>query len=242
MRNRSLRILSIVLACGGLAAAHGAALGADLEAYTPYKTYDPIGPGPDLLPWSGWQVGALLGYGYADTSFAVGGSELLADGTDLTASGFSYGADGILGGVMVGWNWQYGDFVFGAEGDWVGSNLTASQKFGDNTVDASVDWMAGVRGRAGVLVAPDLLLFGTIGYGWAGIDLPVAGPYGGPGSDTFSGWQFGGGGEYRFTENWSARLDYLYTDLDAQTLNYSDTSVTYDPDIHTVRGALVFKF
>ena len=240
MRIRTTRTLNFMAACAGMALVAGPATAGGLQPYQP--SYAPIAPIADVPAWTGWQVGALLGYGYNDTSFSIGGTELLEDDTDLTNGDFSYGADGIVGGVITGWNWQYDSFVFGVEGDFVGSNLTASQTFDDNVVDASVDWMAGIRGRAGFLVMPDLLLFGTVGYGWAGIDLPVSGPDGGPGSETFSGWQFGGGGEYRFDQNWSMRLDYLYTDLDAQTVTYSDTDVTYDPDIHQVRAGLVFKF
>ena len=240
MRNRTKRTLSLMAACAGLALAAGPAAAGGLQPYQP--SYDPIAPVVDVPSWTGWQVGALLGYGYNDTSFSIGGAELLEDGTELTNGDFSYGADGILGGVITGYNWQYDNFVFGVEGDFVGANLTASQTFGDSVVDPTVDWMAGVRGRLGFLVTPDLLLFGTVGYGWAGIDLPVSGAFGGPGSETFSGWQFGGGGEFRFDENWSLRVDYQYTDLDAQTVTYSDRSITYDPDIHQVRAGLSFKF
>ncbi len=133
-------------------------------------------------------------------------------------------------GTIEGWKWQFGDFLVGAK--LAGSDFSYG-------ADAALDWMA-PRGRVGLLVAPDLMMFGAVGYGTAAIDLRGVDPDGGLGS--FGGWQFGGGAEYQFTEKWSTRVDYLYTDFDAQTLSYTDTSVTRDRDIQTVRAGLVFKF
>lgn len=196
-------------------------------ASQPYQS----GPPPVTdLPWAGWQIGALLGYGNADT--------------DLTAPANTgeFDADGLVGGVLAGWSWQTDNFVYGFEGDWVWTDMSDSENFGANRVNASVDWMAEIRGRAGYLVLPELLIFGMVGYAWADVDLPVTGPGGGSGSETFSGWQFGGGGEYRFDANWSTRLDYLYTDLDSETVAYTGQGVAYDPDVHAVRAGLVYKF
>jgi outer membrane immunogenic protein len=222
--------LTGLLATSALVVAGTAALAADLPPYPSSQPYNSAPPNVASMPWAGWQVGALLGYGIADT--------------DLTAAAgtANFDADGVLGGVLVGWSWQTGDFVYGFEGDWVAADLTDSQTFGANRVNASVDWMAEIRARAGYLLAPELLLFGMVGYAWADIDLPVTGVGGGSGSDTFSGWQFGGGLEYRFDSNWSTRLDYLYTDLDSESITYSGQTVTYDPDVHAMRAGLVYKF
>jgi len=222
--------LAGLMAGSALVAVGTAALAADLPQYPSSRTYDPAPPPVASMPWAGWQIGALIGYGVADT--------------DLTAAAGTadFDADGVLGGVLAGWSWQSGDFVYGFEGDWVWGDMTDSQAFGANRVNASLDWMAEVRGRAGVLLAPELLLFGMVGYAWADMDLPVTGAGGGSGSENFSGWQFGGGLEYRFDSNWSTRLDYLYTDLDSESVAYSGQSVTYDPDVHAVRAGVVYKF
>ena len=135
-------------------------------------------------------------------------------------------------GTMEGWKWQYGDLLAGAEV--AGSDFSYG-------ADAPLGWMA-ARGRVGLLVAPDLMMFGAVGYGRPAIDLPASDLYGGLGSDAFGGWQFGSGAEYQFTGMWSARVNYLYTDFDAETLSYTVTSVPRDRDIQTVRAGLAFKF
>ncbi len=210
--------------CGTTASAGG------LPPPPSYETYDRGPPPAASLPWAGWQIGGVLGYGDAETDFTA------------PAGSGDFAADGLIGGVLTGWSWQTNNFVYGFEGDWVWGDMTDSENFGANTVNASLDWMAELRGRAGYLILPELLVYGMVGYAWADMDLPVSGTGGGSGSETFSGWQFGGGLEYRFDENWSTRFDYLYTDLDSETINYSGQSVTYDPDVHALRAGIVYKF
>ena len=219
-----------LLTATALTAFGGSAIAADLPPPPTYDTYKGPPPPAATMPWAGWYVGALLGYGIGDTDLTA------PVGTD------DFDADGILGGALAGWNWQSDNFVYGFEGDWVFTDMSDSEAFGVNRVNASVDWMAELRARAGYLVLPELLIFGTVGYAWADIDLPVTGAGGGSGSETFSGWQFGGGAEYRFDNNWSTRLDYLYTDLDSETITYSGQSVNYDPDVHALRAGIVYKF
>ena len=92
-------------------------------------------------------------------------------------------------------------------------------------------------------MSPQLLLFASLGWAWADVDLPVAGGGGGPGSETFSGIQYGAGAEVALSERWNLRFDYLYSDLDSETISYAGgATVTYDPDIHQVRAGLILKF
>ncbi len=221
---------AMVSVWGALVAAAAPALAADLPPQPSPRVYESRPPLAPTLPWAGWHIGALIGYGIADTDFTA------AAGT----SGFD--ANGVLGGGLVGWSWQSGDFVYGFEGDWVAADMTDSQNFGVNRVNASVDWMAEVRGRAGVLVTPKTLLFGMAGYAWADMDLPVTGAGGGSRSEVFDGWQFGGGVEHKFDGIWSTRLDYLYTNLDSDSVAYLGQSVTYDPDMHAMRSGIIYKF
>lgn len=201
---------------------------ADINTYKPAAQYD--APRSASPFWGGWYVGGLLGYAFTDMDFTA------------PAGNFNAEPDGIVGGGLLGWNLQTGNYVLGVEADIVGTDVSDTQAFGINSVTASVDWMAGLRFRAGVLVSPQTLVFGMIGAGFAEVDLPVAGPGGGPGSETFSGLQLGAGMETALSEKWSVRFDYLYTDLDSETVNYAGQSITYDPDVHQVRGALVYRF
>ena len=108
-----------------------------------------------------------------------------------------------------------------APGNFVQSTSTASK---------SVDYVGTVRGRLGFLVTPALLAFGTGGLAYGGVQSsastfqsrngPVV-PFGASNSfsDTRVGWTAGGGGEWSFMSNWSAKAEYLYYDLGSVTYN-----------------------
>lgn len=223
-------------ACAALLVAAGAsyapANAADIskpEAYTPPPRFNPPPP-PGREVRSGWYLGGLLGYGLANTDVQAGGN-------------FEFDTDGAILGGLVGWNYINGRGLIGLEADLVAGDTDGSLVFGANAVDASLDWMAGARVRAGYFATPQLLLFAMIGAAWADFDLPVTGPGGGPGSETFAGIQFGGGAEMALSERWSARFDYLYTNFSAETVTYpGGAAVEYDPDVHQFRAGLVLRF
>ena len=89
----------------------------------------------------------------------------------------------------------------------------------------STDWLATLRGRLGVLVAPQILLYGTAGV--ALTDFKFSSSYsdnaigfgfpGGTGSGSTSGvrigWTAGGGGERFLRGGWSVKAEYLYVDF-----------------------------
>ncbi len=96
------------------------------------------------------------------------------------------------------------------------------------TTSKSLDYLGTVRGRIGYLVTPTLLLYGTGGLAYGGANSStsvfqgISGPtfgittaFGTAGSysDTLVGWTAGGGLEWMFAPNWSAKLEYLYYDL-----------------------------
>jgi outer membrane immunogenic protein len=95
------------------------------------------------------------------------------------------------------------------------------------TARQSLDYLGTVRGRLGWLFTPTLLMYGTGGLAYGGghvtVDdsqLSYAGStlvslnYGsGSFSDTRVGWSAGGGVEWMFWPNWSAKVEYLRYDL-----------------------------
>ena len=94
---------------------------------------------------------------------------------------------------------------------------------------SSIDYLGTVRGRLGFLVTPTLLVYGTAGLAYASANLSATyttydlANFYGPGlanpqnSDTRVGWTAGGGVEWMFLPNWSAKLEYLYYDLGSVT-------------------------
>jgi outer membrane immunogenic protein len=157
------------------------------------------------------------------------------------------------GGGQIGYNFQLSPlWVFGIETDiqktWLKSNassttLTESGSTGDflqTTTENSreLTYLGTLRARAGVTLQPDLLLFMTGGLayggakpsttldqGGAGINPPVVTTTGSI-SDTLVGWTVGGGVEWLFGANVSAKAEYLYYDLG--TVNYGTGSLSHD--------------
>jgi outer membrane immunogenic protein len=100
-----------------------------------------------------------------------------------------------------------------------------------------LDYIGTVRGRLGYLVTPTLLAYGAGGLAYGGVTAstsifqvdqgPTAGgvnaPYFGAGSfaDTRAGWTAGGGVEWMFWPNWSAKVEYLYYDLGSVSFSSS---------------------
>ncbi|MGA8170743.1 MAG: outer membrane beta-barrel protein [Methylocystis sp.] len=153
---------------------------------------------------------------------------------------------GFVGGGQVGYNWQFNSFVLGIEADIqgiAGSNSTSSvasavplsaplgaySAFGAVSAQQSLDYLGTVRGRVGFLFTPTLLVYGTGGLAYGGANLNTSGfasegsPIGGSAfagstySDTLVGWTAGGGLEWMFSRNWSAKVEYLYYDLGCLT-------------------------
>lgn len=224
-----------------LVLAVAALLAAATAPSSPLRAADmlPSGPPPLLYEtpqplvrdvFQGWWLGGTLGGGTANFDFS-------RSNADIEASG-------VLGGITGGWNWQNGPIVLGFEGDALATGMSGSQHFngGANIAEPNINAMLNLRARAGVTVAPQVLLFVTAGGAWADIDLPVRGPGGGSNDGSFFGWSVGGGAEVAFNPNWSARFDYQFTDLNADTVTYNGGDVKYDPDVSTYRGSLLYHF
>lgn len=178
---------------------------ADLPAARPmYKA-----PAPAAAPrdWSGIYVGAQVGYGWGQSSGTQN-----ADGTFFPVVPYALDPGGVLAGGHIGFNYQIGALVVGGEADIEASNL-----HGDTTIsafdqtyffNAKADTLASVRGRIG-WAHDALMLYGTGGVAWGHVTTPPL--------DTLNGWRtgwtVGAGAEYALPRDWSARIEYRYTDL-----------------------------
>ena len=132
--------------------------------------------------------------------------------------GESGSADGFVGGGQIGYNWQSGLIVYGLEADVSFADISVDANFGN----ASIDWMATARGRLGYLLLPNLLAYGTVGFGVANGSASFGGF---SVNDTESDIVYGLGIEGKFSDKLSARIEYLaFGDLDIDVvqvgLNY----------------------
>jgi len=259
----------ILLSGVALALLSAPALAADL----PSKK----GPPPLIAPipvasWAGFYVGLNAGYTFGESNNVLlgpGGNVPAFQALQLTGAvpyNVSVNNDGFIGGGQIGYNWQYGNFVAGIEADIqgiAGSSGSSSSvgAFGPflfgTTTSRSLDYLGTVRGRLGYSITPTLLLYGTGGlaYGGTNVGFTLAGPapfsaasaY----SDTRVGWTAGGGVEWMFIPNWSAKVEYLYYSLGSVTApaaivtgggNFASITPQTKFDGHVVRAGVNYHF
>lgn len=186
----------LAISVAGLTVVAVAAHAADLpRGPSPY--YSTPTPGT-YYNWAGGYVGANVGYQWGKV-----------DNTGTNPSGLE-------GGLQGGYNWQSGQFVYGAEGDLQisGADDTfAPYKF-------SNPWFGTLRARAGMAMN-NILLYGTVGLAFG----ELKGETGGLTEDkTHVGWTAGLGAEVGITQNWSAKLEYLYVDLSNRAYSITGTN------------------
>jgi len=191
----------------------GTAQGADLgyAPRAPYTVNQPL----DAYSWAGPYLGGTLGYEWGSV------------GNNPTRP------SGITGGAEAGYNWQNGPFVFGVEGD---INVTGA----DDTFAPwkfSNPWFGTVRGRAGYAFN-NILFYGTGGLAFGELKGLTFG--GVSESHTTAGWTLGAGAEFGLAQNWSAKIEYLYVDLDSS--DFVVTGAKNDYRFGLVRAGINFHF
>ncbi|HEY4738698.1 MAG TPA: outer membrane beta-barrel protein [Xanthobacteraceae bacterium] len=175
-------------------------------------------------------------------------------------------AGGVVGGGQVGYNFQFNpSIVIGAEADIQGSSIggngpgnfnfypspfvnPGTGAFNDILVPVAaingsrlgLDWIGTIRGRAGWLFTPSLLVYGTAGFAFGGVRAWGF-------DDTRTGWTAGGGLEWMFAPNWSAKFEYLFADLDSGSNNNGwvwnwNWGYHFHPQINIVRAGVNYHF
>ncbi len=197
------------------------------------------------------------------------------------ASAFSNSAantqDGFVGGFQFGYNYQIGkNFVLGLETDIQGANIYGASStkgaglfsdsdtgapitgtangsvIGGQSINAGVDYIGTLRARAGYLITPTMLVYGTAGFSYGGAYARVnnygieslsgsfsttgangsmtgANTYVGSNrqSQLLTGWNAGGGAEWMFMPNWSLKGEAIYWNLG--NMNVSTTALGMSP-------------
>ena len=225
------RLLVGIAAIASLVAT--SAFAADLPAKAPYMKA-PIIP---VWNWTGFYIGGNVGYGWGNSSDSTTITRFLTGlplpGALVGTNGNQTDVNGVIGGGQFGYNWQISrDLLFGFEADIQGSDqrgtgtVTCVRCSDDGTgivanLNHKLDWFGTVRGRGGVLVTPDLLLYATGGlaYGEVAVNGNAIGNFNLtqvvlPGvSSTHAGWTAGLGVESHMWDQWTVKLEWLYMDL-----------------------------
>lgn len=214
-------LLSSVAALGIVAA--GAASAADL----------PSRKGPVVAPvyvpaftWTGFYVGANAGYAWGNVNAGSFATRTVNIG-DL---------DGFTGGGQIGYNYQINQFVLGVETDIQGADLnTGSNVFGDRV---RTEYFGTVRARVGVAF-DRFLPYITGGWAYGNVKTSIGG-LGSTDKSHTGGYAIGAGLEYAFTNNWTAKVEYLYVDLGEKSVFNSGVKV--GTDFSVVRAGVNYKF
>lgn len=229
-----MKHIRTLTAAAALLAASGAAHAADV--YSPSgSTKDSVAPAANT--WTGFYAGINGGYGWdREAKFNF---ENALDDPDSISTALS--PSGWLGGVTVGANWQVGGVVLGVETDVDLTSIdadgsvrcaSASDCADSDSSKSTIKWLGTARVRAGIPVGA-VLVYGTGGFAYGGIDMRAT-----VDGDKFSshetrlGWTAGGGTEWKMTPSWSLGAEYLYVDLDSDSLKLAG-----DEDIKTNRQA-----
>jgi outer membrane immunogenic protein len=245
MRASTLRVLATTAFAA--TAAISSAYAADMAPrYT--KAPPPI---VEVWNWTGFYIGGNAGYSWGRSNTDVTyfntttGLPIVLPPGSITNSKFDM--NGAIAGGQAGYNWQTSNWVWGVEGDIQWSDekgraayLCSATLIGGPclpgltflppgaggtalVVDQKLEWFGTGRVRGGVLVSPQVLLYGTAGVAYGSIKTSgalagfnangVAVASLASNSDTRVGWTAGAGAEAMFARNWSAKVEYLYMDL-----------------------------
>lgn len=210
--------------------------------------YDSVKDAPRFTEhdWSGFYVGAHVGYGWGT------GESFVANPARTTVFDPSVDTDGFVAGGQVGFNLQLRSLVLGVEADISGSDVSGDTQFtgffAPSTTDAGFDvnWLATVRGRLG-FTAGKFLVYGTGGVAYADIEssFQVGGGAGRPGgtfSETRHGYVVGGGLEYALSRNISLKAEYLYVELEDKEYQLPSGWFGSDLTLETAKIGVNYRF
>jgi len=240
------RYMSSCVAIAALIAGGTSALAADL----PSRTVVPVAPVVvPIFTWTGFYGGLNAGYGWN-----VNDNRYYDPNTGLVQKEDSDG--GFVGGGQIGYNYQLGQFVGGIEADVQYADLSAGSETYLNEPSnghrgKGTDWFGTVRARLGFAL-DRALVYGTGGFAFGGRDKEdnyyddYYTNFYDDGDDISTGWTLGGGIEYAFTDNLTAKVEGLYINLGREKNSYWYTVPNYekrtDNEFGVVRAGVNYKF
>lgn len=165
-------------------------------------------------------------------SFDVGGTTF--------ASLDGLGSQGVGGGLGIGCDYKMDRAVVGLFGRYDINNANTELNLLGSTLEMKYDPAWSVGARLGFDLNGATMIYGLVGYSWSkakveGLGISL--------SSDLKGWMIGGGLETVISGPWSAKLEYTFIRYDGASLFTSGPlDVRIDPDVHVVRGALIYRF
>ena len=196
--------------------------------------------------WTGFYVGAHVGYAFANDNYIV--DPVLAVSLGISSTNI-FASRGFSGGVLGGYNLLVSRrWLTGVEADWSWQDIATRFSTSNPGLNASIvakqKWAASLRGRLGYLVTPGTLVYGTAGWAWSKVD-ETANLFGTEASTSgnVNGPQVGAGMEIVVAANWHARLEYLHTFYSAASVDPTVTGFSgIKPSVGLARLAAIYQF
>jgi outer membrane immunogenic protein len=234
----------------------------------PQAAYVPV----PVFSWTGCYIGGNVGWGWGRETVSIpnlGVTTGIPGLAGVSLPSVTGNTSGVLGGGQVGCNYQFApSWVIGIEGDGEAANIrgdvTESVSFTNpstgafetvtGTAHAQTDWIASITGRLGWTPWERVMLYAKGGAAWAGdkysADLPAFNEHIAT-SVTRPGWTIGGGVEWAFWYNWSAKVEYDFYDFSTLNLSLPGTifgapevvpGVNVKETISTVKFGINYRF
>ncbi len=211
-----------------------AALAAALPA-----SADPVQPG------SAFYVGGNVGYGFGNATATLSDPGGTADGTNQTGT--------LFGGVQAGYEHYFPNRLllgFELDASFTGymdfSQVMSYRATSAGGANEQLEYLATARGRLGYGMG-SWTPFLTGGFAWASTRLSrtdfTTGFEDATAGRLRAGYVAGAGIDYALDKSWSARFEYLYTNLGATSYTFG-SGARYDSqyDLHRFRVGLNYRF
>lgn len=231
-------------------AMHEPAAGADRPAKMPLQA--PESPSP--FDWTGFYLGGHVGYATGTSNWVArttaASTPPLTGSVDLFNSYDAFrGTGSFFNGLQAGYNYMLpSHFVVGVEADIAPPNTIAdtqgvsSPLIRQTTYNDTVLESGTARGRIGYAFG-NWLAYGTGGFAWTYDQLtrtqlagvPIGGSAGaGTAESAFLwrlGWAGGAGVEVSIASNWTAKLEYLFSDFGRSGATFPAGAQRFDSDL-----------
>ena len=215
-----------------------------------------MAPGPPLFasnPWEGFYFGGHVGYAFGTSSYLTNPPGLPAAGqVGLYGQDVNGEFGPLTGGLQAGYNHVTpSGLMFGVEADFSFPDQTISNlpiafsAAGPSVINDKIEIFGSLRGRIGYAFG-DWLIYGTGGFAYDRDLATSTDSFGNVDSVYFwrPGWTVGGGVEVRLTPDWSARLEYAFSDFARAGVYFPIAGEHYNSNLtlRTVQLGLNYRF
>jgi outer membrane immunogenic protein len=214
----------LLLASAAVAAMTSASFAADLSA-----------PIEEVDVWSGFFVGIAGGYSFKtlDTDFDDGALE-----DDIDSDDFIIGA-------YYGRNWQMDNLVFGIDSSFNYIGLDEEDVLADVGGVPELDVEANFLGLSRLKVGfafDNTMIYAAGGLATTILEITDVGADDDD-DDWAFGWTVGAGVEHKFSDNWSARIEYAYFNIESDEMEIvADDPIEVELEGHIIRGGVAYHF